>query len=255
MAVCSSKLDVTFVLGLLVGMLLVSAVWAVKTKEPQTPFVEGTGRDDLLKEQRENGGTGSASVPVDLIKTSSSSEQDQPQTVPISRDGDLDVEPQHVLSNLTVPAESTSKKIGNSLSVVAVACGTYANVSIALMTSVVRFGGANETHPIAFYLFTDTKENLALLEESATAMIRRFTPGSLAVRFVVRLTSRADGDSLFKLCASARLRLPELLRNLKRVLYIDTDAIVVGSLRELWDSFQPLPAVGENRTYFSASYA
>jgi len=46
-----------------------------------------------------------------------------------------------------------------------------------------------------------------------------------------------DWKKLFKLCASQRLFLPELLRDVDSILYLDTDVLFLSPVEELWHLF------------------
>jgi len=71
---------------------------------------------------------------------------------------------------------------------------------------------------------------------------------------VSHLSKNQVGLNLYKQCASLRLSLPRLLPDLPKILYMDTDTLVAGSLRQLWKLDPYLWAFGENDvTWYSGA--
>lgn len=87
---------------------------------------------------------------------------------------------------------------------------------------------------MALTLFAD-EDNVKILP----TLLRKLQPSAVSEWFSVRpIRVKSEAwKQLFKLCASQRLFLPEVMSDVSRVIYVDTDTIFLRDPADLWDIF------------------
>ena len=132
---------------------------------------------------------------------------------------------------------------------------------------LTRARGANPNRRMIFHVFIDRDMESLLgrptLHETHPALadvllyIRNYTRGRVRLTFhpveeaeaeaaaAIGMTAGEIGPSLFRRCASMRLKAPYLaaLMNVSKIIYIDWDSIVLCDISQLWDFAWPQGAM------------
>lgn len=154
----------------------------------------------------------------------------------------------HVVQQRALPKEVGRRRSDARsfrVNVVIVLCGDRLAEVKTLIKSIVHFSRRSE---LAFYLFADE----ALLPD-AQEYLRTWNGSTLPwVTYDVRpLAFPSDAvktwKKLFRMCASQRLFIPDLLLEVNRAIYLDTDTLLVRDIADLWDYFDKF-----NATHLSA---
>lgn len=131
---------------------------------------------------------------------------------------------------------SKPKKITVALSVVV--CGDRIQETLVMIKSAIVFSRKCNLHVIIITetgLIENFEETLSEWKNDKNAS---FTFETHPVSFP---ESQVDEwKKLFKPCASQRLFLPSVLKNVDAVLYVDTDVLFLSPLDEIWDHFSKM---------------
>lgn len=116
-----------------------------------------------------------------------------------------------------------------------VACGDRLEETIVMIKSAVLL---TET-PIHVHIFADDELRPIFhekLEGWPTNVRRRLTHTVYPIQFPSNQNAE-QWKKLFKLCASQRLFIPDILRDLEVLLYVDTDVLFLRPLDDIWQFF------------------
>ncbi|XP_045473386.1 glucoside xylosyltransferase 1 [Harmonia axyridis] len=118
--------------------------------------------------------------------------------------------------------------------VAVVACGDRFEETMTMLKSALMF----TTIHINFLVVSDDKlidRFKEKLGQWKTLTKNRFSYKVLPLTFPV--DEAEEWKKLFKLCASQRLFLPELLKDVDSLLYMDTDTLFLTPVEDVWDHF------------------
>ncbi|GFR90840.1 glucoside xylosyltransferase 1-like [Elysia marginata] len=141
-----------------------------------------------------------------------------------------------------------------------VVCGTRSQETITMLKSASMVTPLNVT--LVFHIFAEPEiQKFFQIELDAWPFVQRtrLSYHIYNVTFPDSSTTNA-WKKLFKPCASQRLFLPNLLRSVQRLIYVDTDTVFLESLAHLWSMFDDFNStqlaglVGEAEAGFAAWY-
>eukprot|EP00095_Tigriopus_kingsejongensis_P003221 maker-scaffold699_size109694-snap-gene-0.19 protein:Tk03221 transcript:maker-scaffold699_size109694-snap-gene-0.19-mRNA-1 annotation:"glycosyltransferase 8 domain-containing protein 4" len=128
----------------------------------------------------------------------------------------------------------------DQVTIAMVACGSkdrFEEVSI-ILKSLILFAEV----PFKVVIFTDSlQDEITQFLDPIRASGGDFPEFIYEIRepiYPISAVNEVELRSTFQLCASLRLFLPDLLPNVNKILYLDTDIVVLDSLKSIWDHFQ-----------------
>ncbi|XP_043564984.1 glucoside xylosyltransferase 1 isoform X1 [Chiloscyllium plagiosum] len=128
------------------------------------------------------------------------------------------------------PANS-SKKLSSGMHLAVVTCGQRLEETLTMLKSAILFS----QKPLHFHIFAEdelhTKFN-STLEIWKTAFHQRFNHTIYPITFPAE--TAAIWKKLFKPCASQRLFLPLILKEVDSLLYVDTDILFLRPMDDIW---------------------
>lgn len=130
------------------------------------------------------------------------------------------------------------------ITIALVACGSkdrFGEVSV-ILKSLLLFS----TSPFQLVVFTDSlrSEISELLEPIRTQKPRQFVDFTYEIKepnYPVSVENQ-EIKNTFQMCASLRLFLPDLLPHVDKILYLDTDIVLLDSLDNIWNQFHIMNA-------------
>ncbi|XP_064634275.1 glucoside xylosyltransferase 2-like isoform X2 [Lineus longissimus] len=139
------------------------------------------------------------------------------------------------------PSKSSNKLISNHdrdrIHLAIVACGDdkYLEESLVALKSAVILARKD----LYFHIFTDDRLKPLFIEKIDT-WPSRFRSKVKLTLYPITYPSYVNYDEwkrIFKMCATQRIFLPDILPNIDSVIYIDTDVLFMRPIDDLWDHF------------------
>ncbi|RUS75284.1 hypothetical protein EGW08_016950 [Elysia chlorotica] len=149
---------------------------------------------------------------------------------------------------------------GNPIHLCVVVCGTRTQETITMLKSASMVTPLNVS--FIFHIFAEPEIQRFFQDQFDLWPLvhrQRLSYHIYNVTFPDSSTTNA-WKKLFKPCASQRLFLPNLLRSVERLIYVDTDTVFLESLENLWAMFDDFNStqlaglVGEAEASFAAWY-
>ena len=106
----------------------------------------------------------------------------------------------------------------------------YARHAGVVITSVLANASEGESHHFHVFTLGLSDLNIANLHSLVSSRVDRLT-----IHLVDIGELRGFPESTHTLNAYLRLKIPDLLTGLRKILYLDSDLVVMDSLRELWE--------------------
>ncbi|KAK6488235.1 glucoside xylosyltransferase 1-like isoform X1 [Huso huso] len=116
-----------------------------------------------------------------------------------------------------------------------VACGERLEETVTMLKSVVLFN----IKPIQFHIFAEDNLHIkfkAILDSWSESYRLKFNYTVHSITFPSE--NAAEWKKLFKPCASQRLFLPIILKDVDSLLYVDTDILFLQPVDEMWSFFR-----------------
>ena len=139
-----------------------------------------------------------------------------------------------------VPGGETTPKVDGKIILSVVVCGNRMNESIVMLKSAALMTPS----PLHFHIFTETK-----LQSDIVSRLKSWpAPYSNKISFNIHNIAFPPGENfeewnnIFKLCATQRLFLPDLLSDTDALLYVDTDILFTKPLEYIWSFFKKFNA-------------
>lgn len=125
-----------------------------------------------------------------------------------------------------------------------VACGDRVPETLVLLKSTLMF----TLSKLNFFIFTEKNLQNQFIDEFnkwPEFVKKKFTYSILEPKFPKK--NQEEWRKLFKLCASQRIFLPEILEQVDSLLYVDTDVLFLTDLEQVWSHFKNF-----NQTHLAA---
>ncbi|MGH0122950.1 UNVERIFIED_CONTAM: hypothetical protein FKN15_065002, partial [Acipenser sinensis] len=116
-----------------------------------------------------------------------------------------------------------------------VACGERLEETVTMLKSVVLFN----IKPIQFHIFAEDNLHIKfkdILDSWSESYRLKFSYTVYSITFPSE--NAAEWKKLFKPCASQRLFLPIILKDVDSLLYVDTDILFLQPVDEMWSFFR-----------------